>query len=189
MQVSSDADRRHLVALLGRVAQADRAAFHDLYERTSAKLYGTALRILRDEALARDVLQEAYVKIWQKAADFNADYASPVTWMATIVRNRALDEIRRKKPISLSAMGEDGGDFDFAAEESHPLDGRERSEALRKLMDCLGGLDEERRNVVLLAYYRGMSREDLSRRFGRPVPTIKTWLHRSLTQLRGCLQS
>jgi RNA polymerase sigma-70 factor (ECF subfamily) len=178
-----------LVALLNQVAKGDRASFQDLYQRTSAKLFGTALRILRDEALARDVLQEAYVKIWQKAADFNPDYASPVTWMATIVRNRSLDELRRAKPVSIAAMGTDGEDYDFAAELDHPLDGRERSEELRRLIDCLGGLDTERRQIVLLAYYRGMSREDLSRRFGRPVPTIKTWLHRSLTQLRGCLQS
>jgi RNA polymerase sigma-70 factor (ECF subfamily) len=189
MQVSSDGDRRHLVALIGKIAGGDRASFQDLYQRTSAKLYGIALRILTDDALARDVLQEAYVKIWQKAADFNPDYASPITWMATIVRNRALDEIRRVKPVSISAMGNEGEDFDFAAELEHPLDGRERSEDLARLMGCLNGLDEERRQVVLLAYYRGMSREELSRRFGRPVPTIKTWLHRSLTQLRGCLQS
>jgi RNA polymerase sigma-70 factor (ECF subfamily) len=109
--------------------------------------------------------------------------------MATIVRNRALDEIRRIKPVSIQAMGNEGEDFDFAAELEHPLDGRERSEDLVKLMGCLNGLDEERRQVVLLAYYRGLSREELSRRFGRPIPTIKTWLHRSLTQLRGCLQS
>ncbi len=189
MQASSDADRRQLVALLGQVASGDRAAFRDLYQRTSAKLYGTALRILRDEAPARDVLQEAYVKIWQKAADFNPDVASPITWMTTIVRNRALDEVRRTKPTSISAMGEDGDDFDFAAEIVHPLDGRERSEELRRLMGCLGDLEEERRQIVLLAYYRGLSREELSRRFARPVPTIKTWLHRSLAQLRGCLQS
>jgi RNA polymerase sigma-70 factor (ECF subfamily) len=189
MQVSSDGDRRHLVALLDQVAKGDREAFQDIYRRTSAKLFGIALRILRDEALTRDVLQEAYVKIWQKAADFNPDYSSPITWMATIVRNRSLDEIRRIKPVSITALGPDDDDFDFAAELTHPLDGRERSEELRKLLDCLGTLDEERRQVVLLAYYRGLSRDELSRRFNRPVPTIKTWLHRSLSQLRGCLQS
>jgi len=189
MRASSDEDRRHLVALLGQIATGDRAAFQDLYRRTSAKLYGVAQRILQDEAQARDVLQEAYVKIWQKAADFRPDYASPVTWMATIVRNRALDEVRRKQPVSMTALDEDGAEMDFAAEIAHPLDGRERNEDLRKLLSCLDGLDEERRQVVLLAYYRGMSRDELSRRFGRPIPTIKTWLHRSLTQLRGCLQS
>ena len=189
MQASSEADKQHLVSLLGRIADGDRLAFQDLYARTSAKLYGVALRILAEEALARDVLQEAYVKIWQKASDFQSAQGSPITWMATIVRNRALDEVRKAKPISMSSMGDDGADLDFAAETAHPLDGRERSEELRRLMQCLGGLDEERRQVVLLAYYRGMSREDLSRRFGRPVPTIKTWLHRSLAQLKGCLQS
>ncbi len=189
MQVASDGDRRHLVSLLGLVAKGDRAAFQDLYQRTSAKLYGVALRILGEDALTRDIVQEVYVKIWQKAGDFDPTVASPITWMVTIARNRALDEVRRVKPVALASMGHDGDDFDVAAELSHPLDGRERSEALRSLIGCLEGLDEERRQVVLLAYYRGMSREELSRRFNRPVPTIKTWLHRSLTQLRGCLQS
>eukprot|EP01037_Dinobryon_pediforme_P028702 gene28702-32074_t len=185
MQLATEEGRRHLVVLIARVAAGDRAAFQELYQLTSAKLYGIAVRILRDEEQSRDVLQESYVKIWQKAADYNATVASPITWMATIVRNRALDDVRRVKPVAL----DDDDGFDVAAEFSHPLDSRERGEALRQLIECLGGLDEERRQVVLLAYYRGMSREDLSRRFGRPVPTIKTWLHRSLAQLRGCLGS
>jgi RNA polymerase sigma-70 factor (ECF subfamily) len=189
IQVSSDGDRRLLVDALSRAAAGDKAAFRDLYDRTSAKLYGTILRILRDEALSRDVLQEVYVKIWQKAADFDPDVASPVTWMATIARNRALDEVRRARLNTVSATRDDGDELDFAAELTHPLDGRERSEELRRLLGCLDTLDAERRDVVLLAYYRGMSREALSKRFNRPVPTIKTWLHRSLAQLKGCLQS
>jgi len=106
--------------------------------------------------------------------------------MATIARNRALDEVRRVRPGSLEDLPES---FEPAADEVDPLAARERSEALAALVKCLQALDEEKRAVVLLAYYRGFSREALAKRFGRPVPTIKTWLHRSLAQLRDCLAS
>jgi RNA polymerase sigma-70 factor (ECF subfamily) len=104
--------------------------------------------------------------------------------MATIARNRALDEIRRVRPVSLEDMPEG---FEPAAEEVDPLGARDRSERLSALMNCLQTLDEEKRDVVLLAYYRGFSREALAKRFERPVPTIKTWLRRGLAQLRDCL--
>jgi RNA polymerase sigma-70 factor (ECF subfamily) len=126
------------------------------------------------------------VRIWEKAGEFDPLKGSPLAWMATIARNRALDEVRRVRPVSLEDQP-DG--FEPAAEEIDPLAPRERSERLAALVDCLKALDEEKRAVVLLAYYRGSSREALAKRFGRPVPTIKTWLHRSLAQLRDCLAS
>jgi len=104
--------------------------------------------------------------------------------MATIARNCALDEVRRVAPASLEDV-----DFEPAAQTVDPLAVRERSERLSALVNCLKALDEEKRAVVLLAYYRGLSRETLAKRFGRPVPTIKTWLHRGLAQLRDCLAS
>jgi RNA polymerase sigma-70 factor, ECF subfamily len=94
--------------------------------------------------------------------------------------------VRRVRPASLEDQPEG---FEPAAEDIDPLATRERSEGLAALVDCLKALDEEKRAVVLLAYYRGLSREALAKRFGRPVPTIKTWLHRSLAQLRDCLAS
>jgi RNA polymerase sigma-70 factor, ECF subfamily len=172
--------------LLRRVATRDAAAFSALYKQTSAKLYGVVARILTRGDVAADVLQEAYVRIWEKAGDFDPVKGSPLAWMATIARNRALDEVRRVRPVSLEDQPEG---FEPAAEEIDPLAARERSEGLTALVDCLKALDEEKRAVVLLAYYRGLSREALAKRFGRPVPTIKTWLHRSLAQLRDCLKS
>ena len=172
--------------LLRRVATRDAAAFSALYKQTSAKLYGVVARILTRGDVAADVLQEAYVRIWEKAGDFDPVKGSPLAWMATIARNRALDEVRRVRPVSLEDQPEG---FEPAAEEIDPLAARERSEGLTALVDCLKALDEEKRAVVLLAYYRGLSREALAKRFGRPVPTIKTWLHRSLAQLRDCLAS
>jgi RNA polymerase sigma-70 factor (ECF subfamily) len=170
--------------LLSRIATRDAAAFAALYKQTNAKLYGVVARILTRGDAAADALQEVYVRIWEKAGEFDPLKGSPLAWMATIARNRALDEVRRVRPVSLEDQPEG---FEPAAEEIDPLAARERSEGLTALVDCLKALDEEKRAIVLLAYYRGSSREALAKRFGRPVPTIKTWLHRSLAQLRDCL--
>jgi RNA polymerase sigma-70 factor, ECF subfamily len=175
-----------LAGLLGRIAARDPAAFAALYKATSAKLYGAVARILPRGDAAADALQEAYVRIWEKAGEFDPAKGSPLAWMATIARNRALDEVRRVRPGSLEDMAES---FEPAADEVDPIAARERSEGLAALINCLQKLDEEKRAVLLLAYYRGSSREALAQRFGRPVPTIKTWLHRSLAQLRDCLAS
>ena len=175
-----------LAQLLSRVAARDATAFAALYTQTSAKLYGVVSRILPRADAAAEALQEAYVRIWEKAGDFDPLRGSPLAWMATIARNRALDEVRRVLPGSLDDLPES---FEPAADEVDPLAARERSEALGALVKCLQALDEEKRAAVLLAYYRGFSREALAKRFGRPVPTIKTWLHRSLAQLRDCLAS
>jgi RNA polymerase sigma-70 factor (ECF subfamily) len=172
--------------LLRRVAARDAAAFAALYKRTSAKLYGVVARILTRGDAAADVLQETYVRIWERAGEFDPRKGSALAWMATIARNRALDEVRRVRPGSLEDQPEG---FEPVADEVDPLAARERSEALAAVIDCLEKLDEEKRAVLMLAYYRGLSREALARRFGRPVATIKTWLHRSLAQLRDCLAS
>lgn len=174
-----------LAELLAKVAAKDRAAFAALYRATSAKLYGVVARIL-PSGEASEALQEAYVKIWERAADFDASKGSAYGWMATIARNRALDIVRRTRPVSLEDMPEG---FEPAAESEDPLAGRERSEAYAALMRCLDRLAGDKRDMVLLAYYRGASREALSARYHAPVGTVKTWLRRSLAELRDCLSS
>ena len=169
-----------------RIASSDEAAFRALYRQTSAKLYGIVFRILPQKDAAAEALQEAYVRIWERAADFDAARGSPLAWMATIARNRALDEVRRVRPASLEDMPES---FEPAAEPIDPLAARDRSERLAALIACLERLDDDKRAILMLAYYHGASREALAKRFGRPVPTIKTWLQRSLAQLRDCLSS
>lgn len=175
-----------LSALIARVAAKDRAAFAAVYEATSAKLFGIAVRILGRREVAEEVLQEVYVRIWERAGDFDPARASPITWMATITRNRALDEVRRRAPVSIEDTPEA---LDVADGGEDPLAQLTRSEEGRRLLACIGKLEQDRREIVLLAYYQGMSREALAQRFGRPVATIKTWLHRSLAQLRQCLGS
>jgi RNA polymerase sigma-70 factor, ECF subfamily len=194
MTIERDAARKEaparaagdLADLLRRVAARDAAAFAALYKETNAKLYGLVARILPQGGAAPEALQDAYLRIWEKAGDYDPAKGSPLAWMATIARNRALDEVRRVRPASLEDLP---ASFEPAAADVDPLASRERSETLAALIKCLETLDEEKRAVLLLAYYRGASREALAKRFGRPVPTIKTWLHRGLGQLRDCLAS
>ena len=175
-----------LAGLLARVAARDREAFAAVYAATSAKLFGIVVRILPRRDVAEDVLQDVYVKIWQGAAGFDPARASAITWMATIARNRAIDEVRRRRPVSIEDTPEA---LEVPQSGPDPLESAQQSEALRRLKACLEGLEPDRRQMVLLAYYTGLSRDELAQRFATPVNTIKTWLHRSLAQLRKCLDS
>lgn len=177
----------HLLADdLARVAEGDRAAFARLYQATSAKLYGVVLRIVQRRDLADEIVQEVYIKIWQKAADFDAARASPITWMATIARNRALDEVRKAVPVRLDDAPEAMAVADGQRSASEWV---ELADDYARLLRCLDGLDPMKREMVRLAYLEGTSREALAARFGHPVATIKTWLHRSLKSLKDCLGS
>ena len=180
---SMPTSRQDLVAALGRVARGDRAAFGLVYEATSLKLYGIVVRILGRRDLADEILQDVYVRVWQRAGDFDPASGSPITWLATIARNLALDEAKRKTAASL----EDFPEILQHPSSDDPSANQERNEELRRLYACLDGLGREKREIVLLAYHYGMTREDISNRFGRPVATVKTWLRRSLAQLKDCL--
>jgi RNA polymerase sigma-70 factor (ECF subfamily) len=172
--------------LLARVAKRDREAFARLYTATSAKLLGTTLRILKRRDLAEEVLQEVFVKIWDRAGEFESNRSSPITWMCAIARNRALDEIRRKRPDSL----EDHPEYlNLASNDEAALDKLLRGETGQQLADCLSKLEPDKAKMVVLAYCEGLSRDELGQHYDQPVNTIKTWLRRALLQLRTCLES
>ena len=175
-----------LVWLLAAVAKGDRPAFDRLYAATRAKLYGVVLRILRRHDLADEVMQETYLKIWNSAGQFDPALSSPITWMVAIARNRAIDQVRKKTEVSID---EDPAVLEIAADSPDPLARREMTEELRRLLACMGRLDEERRRLVLFAYYDGWSREQLAAKFDKPVNTVKTWLRRALMEIRECLGS
>ncbi len=175
-----------LVWLLAAVAKGDQPAFDRLYVATRAKLYGVTLRILRRPDLADEVIQETYLRIWSNAGQFDPALASPITWMVAIARNRAIDLIRKKSDVSLEEVPEV---MEVAADSPQPLAAREMTEELKRLLACIGQLEADRRKLVLLAYYNGWSREQLAREFDKPVNSIKTWLRRSLIEIRACLGS
>ncbi len=173
-----------LVWLLAAVAKGDQVAFEQLYVATRAKLFGVVLRILRRQDLAEEVIQEVYVKIWRSAGQFQPGQASPITWMVSIARNRAIDIVRKRNETSIE---DDPTAMEVAADTPDPLAQREMNEELKRLLACVGLLPQERQKLVLLAYYNGWSREQLAAKFETPVNTIKTWLRRSMLDIRECL--
>jgi len=177
--------RKELARLLAQTASGDRAAFSSLYNKTSAKLYGVIRRILIKPEAADEAHQETYLTIWNKADQFDPDRATAITWMAVIARNKAIDLKRRAG----ERMFDGAAELDPAQPSSTPdgLKMTELNEELKELSDCLDGLKVEHRDMVLLAYYEGWSRDELGARFERPVATVKTILRRSLIALKGCL--
>jgi RNA polymerase sigma-70 factor (ECF subfamily) len=173
--------QEELAALLERVAAGDRAAFRLLYERTSAKLFASIRRILGSNAAAEDAVQDAYVRIWSRSGDFDPSIGSPIAWMTTIARHAAIDIARRGAERISAASAELDAEIPDAASFG------ERAPAGGRLVTCLDQLEPDRRGMVLLAYCYGWSREELSRRFDRPVATVKTVLRRALIVLKECL--
>ncbi|MDT7950799.1 MAG: sigma-70 family RNA polymerase sigma factor [Acetobacteraceae bacterium] len=169
-----------LAELLARVSAGDHAAFQDLYARTSAKLYGVTLRIVKGREIADEVLQDSYLRIWQNASRYAPASGSPMTWMIAIARNAAIDVIRKRV-------------HDAAAAEIDLPDGAADPERQVIVQDqlgrCLGRLAAPQLECVVLAYCNGYSRDELARHFSAQVPTIKTWLHRALNALRTCLEA
>ena len=175
-----------IVDLLRRVAARDRAAFATLYKATAAKLHGVIIRILQRRAVADEILQDVFLKIWNAAGDYDAARGSPIAWMASIARNRAIDEVRRAVPVSLEDAPET---LELASGAEDALTTLAAKQDLRRLLACMDLLEKERREMIVLAYFQGFSRDALAVRFGRPVATIKTWLHRSVAHLKDCVGS
>lgn len=173
-----------LARLLASTAGGDRGAFERLYELTAAKLLGISLRIVRDRSVAEDVVQDAFVKVWQSAGTYSADAGRPMTWLITIARNRAIDVVRSRRAAPVA----DDGDERIAS-LPEPRDREQEFMDQDSLSICLERLDEPQRRCFVEAYVGGYSREELSVRFERPVNTIKTWLHRSALALRACLDA
>jgi RNA polymerase sigma-70 factor, ECF subfamily len=169
--------------LLARVGRQDRAAYRALYNATSAKLFGVALRMCRERGLAEEAFQEAFIGIWRTAANFDPARGSALAWMAGVTRNRALDLLRKRgrgdTPVEAGAL-------ELLLNEAQAP--RAGLADLNALLQCLARLEETPREAVILAYCEGLTREELAARYGAPANTVKTWLRRALAALRGCLE-
>ena len=173
-----------ITKLIVRTSMKDRAAFDMLYQRTSSKLFGVCLRILRDRAEAEEALQDIYVKIWTKADRFAVSDLSPISWLVAIARNHSIDRIRARKQPTV--------DLDTASEVVDPTPGPEAlavaSGERGRVFNCLEELETDRADAVKAAYLSGDSYAELAERFGVPLNTMRTWLRRSLMKLRECLE-
>lgn len=184
----------HLPALMARVALKDRAAFTSLYQATCGSLFAVALRILRNENWADDVLQEAYVNIWHNAAAYQPGAGAPMTWMINIVRNKAIDALRaRKAELALTTdLGDEAQDArdGLAADAAHgPQQLLDDSLVKAKIDGCMGALPAAQRQALALAYYRGMVHTEIAQALNAPLGTAKGWVRRGLEQLRACLEA
>ena len=175
---------RELVPLLRATASGDRRALATLYQRTSAKLYGICLRLLASESEAQEVLQDVYVTVWQKAARYDEAKASPITWLAVMARNKAIDRLRSRKPGSehLDAAAE------VADERPSAFEIIEQGQEHERLADCLDELDPSHGAMVRAAFLDGATYAQLAERESVPLGTMKSWIRRALLRLRGCLE-
>lgn len=181
---SNTVDKRRIEDLIARVAMGNRQAFSNLYDATSAKLFGICLRVLKDRDSAEDVVQDTFVKVWRNAGQYRANGLSPMTWLITIARNTAIDRLRAKR--------HNHDNLEDAPEISDPAAGPEQQSVARseqaRIERCLETLQTERADAVRGAYLNGETYADLAERFQVPINTMRTWLRRSLMALRECME-
>ncbi|GAP35966.1 RNA polymerase sigma factor [Piscinibacter sakaiensis] len=181
---------RPLAPLLGRVARQDRAALRELYDATVERLLAVATRLLDDRGAAEDVVQEVFVAVWTRADQLPELREHPLAWLTTMVRHRAIDQLRRRRPeVPLQWQDADGEEHavDLPDPEANPARRLMEAQSDQRLRDCLGRLEPEPRDAVLLAYFEGLTHGELAERLGKPLGTVKAWVRRSLGRLRDCL--
>lgn len=188
MTVSSsaaDTARAYLADMLLRTGTEDRAAFDELYRLTNAKLFGITLRICGERQAAEDVLHDVYITIWRRASGWEPGRASPITWLATIARNRAIDWRRAQGVRRTSTM-------DDAPDIADPGVGAERmmlaDEDTQRLIDCLDGLEVQQRDAIRTAFFDGVTYAELAIARAVPLGTMKSWVRRGLARLKDCLR-
>lgn len=171
---------------LQRMDAGDRQALRSLYDLTLGNCYGLALRIVRDAGIAEDVVAETYMQVWQQVSRFDPARGTPLAWILTICRSRALDALRRADPadthpdpatlvIEVSAHDDPGALIEALGD----------SEALR---EALAALPDEPRQIIGLAFYRGLSHQEIADHTGLPLGTVKSHLRRGQERLRHHLE-
>ncbi|KGH06512.1 RNA polymerase sigma factor [Comamonas thiooxydans] len=187
--MSAKTSDNELMDLLDRVATRDERALKLLYDLTASRLYGLALRIVANKEWAEDVLQESFLGIWRSAETYRDSLSPPLAWMGMLVRSRALDFLRRRRAerlhlnVPIESVEELLQDKDAHA----PMQLIEASEQAAALHQCLQQLAQPQRQVVSLAYLRDLSHSELASSLKLPLGTVKTWMRRSLEQLRKCM--
>jgi RNA polymerase sigma factor (sigma-70 family) len=177
--------RAHLVEVLIRTGDEDRAAFRELYQLTSAKLFGITLRICGERQAAEDVLHDVYLTIWKRAGAYEPSRASPITWLATIARNRAIDWRRAQATRRVTTLDALPPIPDAAPLASETI---VADEDARQLHGCLDTLEQRQRETIRTAFFDGVTYAELAERQNVPLGTLKSWVRRGLQKLKECLE-
>ncbi len=178
------AARSALVEALVATGEQDRSAFRSVYRLTSAKLFGICLRICQDRQAAEDVLHEVYLTVWKRAGAYEPGRSSPITWLATIARNRAIDW--RRSAAGRASLPLDQAP-DVADDAPSVVDGLLEKEGDRALHLCLDDLETNQREAIRSAFFGGFTYAELAQRQAIPLGTMKSWVRRGLLRLRECL--
>jgi RNA polymerase sigma-70 factor (ECF subfamily) len=185
-------ENQRLVDLLQRVVLQDHVAFKQLYDLTSGHLYGVAFRFMRRRELANEVVQDAYINVWQQAGSYAATLSTPMTWLISIVRNKSLDRLRRGKLEFESAIALEDSPHDAHEEAAEHADSHDLFAAATERLElnrCMSLLEPSQRQSLALAYYNGMSHAELAEHLQVPLGTAKAWVRRGLDRLRKCLDT
>ena len=187
MQPASPQARERLKAAMRQLARGDRSALEEIYRATSAKLFGICLRILQDEKEAEDALQDVYLTLWRRADRYDAERASPIAWLATFARNRAVDRLRTGK-VRGNAVAQDAA---APIADDSPLADAMMIDAEReaRIHACLETLDDAPRTAIRTAFFEGRTYAELAERSNVPLGTMKSWVRRGLARLRTCLEA
>jgi RNA polymerase sigma-70 factor, ECF subfamily len=171
-----------LAQLLQRCAAHDSAAFRTLYDKTSPILFARLLRMLRRRSVAEEALQDVYVRIWERAAQYEAHRGRALAWMVTIARYCAIDLMRRER---MTLVGDDAL-AEIADESAAEPGGVDKP---NNFDECIGQLPENTRNCLTLAFVEGRSHDEIARLTANPLGSVKSWIRRGLLSLKACLSS
>jgi len=178
-------DRAVEIALLERITRRERAAFEELYARYVNILYATALKFVREESDAQDVVQDVFIQVWDKAKMYDPSKGKPLTWVLTLVRNRSIDRIRA---IQRRARLRDEFEAETVTDESawarESLSRVEAGEQGRTLRAAVNQLSPQQRKVIELAYFGGLTQIEIAEKLGEPLGTVKARARRGLLKLK-----
>jgi RNA polymerase sigma-70 factor (ECF subfamily) len=181
-------DRAVELDLLARVAKRERAAFEQLYSRYANILYATAMKFLKEDADAQDVVQDVFIQIWDKAKLYDPAKGKPLTWALTMTRNRSIDRIRAiQRRTRLRDDFEKETVVDESASLREALSGVDASEKSQILRDAVGRLSPEQKKVIELAFFGGLTQSEVAERLGEPLGTVKARARRGLMKLKEIL--
>lgn len=180
-------DADHLSGLLARCVLRDEGAFAELYRLCAPKLFAVAVRIARRRDWAEEILQESFVSIWNHAQTYRPAKSAPMTWMTAIVRNRALDLLRRPREVEIDEEQE-ALVASLATEDPGPEQLLYQARDASALAECMKQLTSEQQKSITLAFFQGLSHVELARQMQKPLGTVKAWVRRGLERLRTCLE-
>ena len=174
-------EQETLLPLLCGTAQGKKQDFARLYQTTSGQVYAVVLKMLQNTALAEEATQDAYIKVWHNAGSYQRGKGTVLTWIISIARYRALDlmrhhKVRKETPLDDDDHHPDENNNMSASELAHP-----------KLNECMDELDNQQRQAIHLAYFNGLSHQEVVDHLSSPLGTIKSWIRRGLQSLQRCL--